>query len=338
MTLWNDNSSGNQHSYYWAQGTQWGLVGSTMTDMGSNSIGVFVNYAGNNCVNGSAAYNCGGTPSYANVAYQALLGNSLNGSSPPGGYETLRIAACRMCVIANNLVENAGGRSYAVMKLHGANTYDSRVEWIGQYTELVEISDNLFYGTSGAQLVETAPQNAQDDERLRNIVVERNVFAGTSGVEKSILVSAVNETLRDNAFNDSIVNPTYGAQVAERGIEPVPQGVEIYNNTCYAGLGCAGFDGNNYAAPGINSYAENNLFFGRGHGTTVFDGGSGNTVSNNTVNVNKDPGFANASGTFLQTPDFTPSGNYSGGASLPVLYDALGMPWPPIWDLGALHH
>ena len=35
--------------------------------------------------------------------------------------------------------------------------------WSGVYTELVEISDNLFTATSGAQLVETAPQNSAVD-------------------------------------------------------------------------------------------------------------------------------------------------------------------------------
>jgi hypothetical protein len=35
--------------------------------------------------------------------------------------------------------------------------------------------------------------------------------------------------------------------------------------------------------------------------------------------------------------DYTPSAFYSGGASAPVFFDALGAPWSPTWDLGALH-
>ena len=46
--------------------------------------------------------------------------------------------------------------------------------------------NNWFGGSSGAQLVETAPQNSQTDERLRNIVVERNIFAGSDGMMRRV--------------------------------------------------------------------------------------------------------------------------------------------------------
>src|SRR6202034_1256565 len=106
--------------------------------------------------------------------------------------------------------------------------------------ELIMETDNVFSGTSGAVLVENAPQNGNYDERLRNIVVERNIFAGSStGGGRQILVSAVNETLRDNIFNGTVAGGGIGAQIAERGIEPVPQYVEFYNNTCYGGSSCA---------------------------------------------------------------------------------------------------
>ncbi len=63
-----------------------------------------------------------------------------------------------MCVFANNTISNANDVG-AVFKLHNGNTKDSSSTWTGVYTELIEISDNLFSGTSGATLVETAPQN-----------------------------------------------------------------------------------------------------------------------------------------------------------------------------------
>ena len=159
MTLYNLMSNGNDTSYYWSQGTQWGLINSVMTGMGTK-IGTYVNYAQNNCLNMSSAANCGGTPSYFNISYQALLGNSFNGqgaATSSSGIEVVRVSACRMCVIQNNTFENANNVG-AVLKLHNGNTYDTRSTWVGQYTELVEISDNLFTGTSGAQLVETSPQ------------------------------------------------------------------------------------------------------------------------------------------------------------------------------------
>jgi hypothetical protein len=336
MTLYNLMSNGNDTSYYWSQGTQWGLIDSVMTGMGTK-IGTFVNYAQNNCLNASRVFNCGGTPAYNNVSYQALLGNSFNGQGATigsNGIEVVRVSACRMCVIQNNTFENANNIG-AVLKLHSGNTYNTQSTWIGQYTELVEISDNLFTGTSGAQLVETSPQNGVTDERIRNIVVERNLFAGRStGGGRQILVSAVNETLRDNAFNGTVAGGGSGAQIAERGIEPVPQGVEFYNNTCYGSGSCAAFSGTNFTAPGINSFARNNLFYNSG---TIANSGSGNAISNNTTSSASNPGFMNGSGSFSLISDFKPTANYSGGMSVPVWYDALGLAWPSTWDLGAVH-
>jgi len=187
-------------------------------------------------------------------------------------------------------------------------------------------------------------QNQQYDERLRHIIVERNLFRGVSGgFGRQILVSAVNETLRDNIFFVTAgagSTPQYGAEVAQRGVEPVPQYAQFYNNTCYAlqALGsCVGFDGSNFAAPGINSWAGNNLFYNNGSSSpVVVDNGSGNTVSGNTADSAADPLMINASGSFSVIPDFQPTQNYSGGAQAPVWYDALGMAWSPTWSLGAL--
>ena len=79
-----------------------------------------------------------------------------------GGIETVRVSACRMCVIENNVFENANNIG-AVFKLHNGNTKITSPTWTGVYTEyIMEISDNVFSGTSGAILVENAPQNGGD--------------------------------------------------------------------------------------------------------------------------------------------------------------------------------
>jgi hypothetical protein len=220
-----------------------------------------------------------------------------------------------------------------VLKLHNGNTKNSAGAWTGVYTELIEISDNLFAGTSGAQLVETSPQNGVTDERLRNIVVERNVFAPAagSGSGRELLVGAVNATIRDNAFHGS---SNMGVQIARRGVEPVPQHVEAYNNTCNGVGTCAAFSGANFSEAGINSWASNNLCYG---GSCVGNSGTGNTVSYNTANTAANPGFSNGSGSFHVITDFMPSANYTGGTDVADYYDALGWRWGSSWDLGAIH-
>jgi hypothetical protein len=199
-------------------------------------------------------------------------------------------------------------------------------------------------------MVENAPQNANDDERLRNIVFERNLISGTTGAQggRQLLVSAVNETVRDNVFympGTSAHYPIYGVQVAQRGIEPVPSGAEVYNNTCFAPDAvdtqtCVAFDNvGSLATPATNSIAKNNLFYIASGGHSVASNrGAGNTVINNTSSPTGNPAFRNGSGKFNVISDFKPSANYLGGASVPVWYDALGVPWPPTWELGAVHH
>jgi len=343
ITLSNLYSNGNNAAFAYSQGAQWGIIDSVMTSM-RTSIGVFVNYAENNQAQWS------GNP-FNNINYQALLGNLFNGAggttSSTTGQETVRISACRMCVIENNTIENANNIG-AVLKIHSGNTYLSASPWTGVYTEFLEISDNWFGGTSGAQLVENTPQNGGDDERLRNIVVERNLFSSQPSAQggKLLLVSAVNETVRDNVFympGTPSQYAYYGVQVAARGIEPVPSGVEVYNNTCYApnaqpGQACVGFDGIAMRAPPINSVAQNNLFYvpAGGHATVV-NTGAGNTVSHNTATPTNNPGFTNGSGSFSFLSDFKPTANYSGGTSVPVWSDALGLLWASTWNLGALH-
>ena len=343
ITLYNLYSNGNNTSYTWSQGAQWAVVDSVMTGM-RTSIGTFVNYNENNpaTLSGNVVNN---------LDYQALLGNSFNGAGATdnsAGRETVRISACRMCVIENNTFENANNIG-AVFKLHNGNTNNSLSTWTGVYTELVQISDNWFGGTSGANLVENSPQNANDDERLRNIVVERNLFSATTGAQggRLLMVSAVNETVRNNIFHmlgNSSQYPVYGVQVAERGVEPAPSGVELYNNTCYApnafsSQACIGLDGLTMRAPGIDSVVQNNLFYipAGGH-STVVNNGAGNTVTNNTASPTSNPAFTNASGSFSFISDFKPTANYSGGTSVPVWYDALNLLLNSTWDLGAVHN
>jgi hypothetical protein len=100
---------------------------------------------------------------------------------------------------------------------------------------------------------------------------------------------------------------------------------------------CAGFDGATFSAPGINSWAANNLFYNNATTTpAVVDNGSGNTIGVNSADSALDPLLANVSGLFSVISDFQPTQNYAGGAQLPVWFDALGLAWSPTWSLGAL--
>jgi len=341
IALYNLNCNGMAGCYFMNQATQSGIISSVVANRG-NSYGAFWNYAENNCLNGSSAANCGGTPAYYPVTYNAIIGNSFDGQGAVNtGSETFRMSACRLCVISNNTSKNSTAGWGAVLKIHSGNTWLSQATWIGQYTEYLEISDNLFTGTSGAQLVEVSPQNGLYDERTRYVIFERNYILGSTGATK-FMFSAANSTVRNNVFYVPASGPSdYNLQVSRRGVEPVPSAVEVYNNTCYAlttQAGCIGFisgDGTN--APGAGSWAYNNLFYNNGANTAaVTNNGSGNTVNNNTSNSAVNPLMINASGSFSLISDFQPTQNYSGGVEVPVWYDAQGVAWSPTWSLGAV--
>lgn len=362
ITLVNLYSNGTSESYGWAQGAQWMLANSVQT--GETNIGTYPNFNENNPPWTGNFIN--------NLDYQALLGNLLDGTGAPNngnGIEVLRISACRMCVIANNTLQNANNVG-ATLKLHNGNTNNSCTGnntgncwpctvgpqfatttcWTGIYTEFVVESDNAMSGTSGANLAENAPQNANTDERLRNIVFERNLLSSTTGAQggRLILISAVNETLRDNVAvmpGTSLLYPVFAFQSAQRGLEPPPVAIEMYNNTCYgpspqSGQNCAGFSNTgSLGTAAASSYAKNTLYYTTASGHAAFiDSGVSNTVSNNTGTATNNPAFTNGSTSFDIMSDFKPTANYTGGTSVPVQYDALVILWPPTWDLGAVHH
>src|ERR1700722_5632425 len=353
ITLWNLQATGDSFGYSWTEGAQWGLIGTTT--LNATGIAVFVNQDENN-----PAQMRGTVP---NINYQALLGNFVNGVGAAGGsgagIEAMRTSACRMCVFENNTIENAntGG---GVFKLHNGNTYQScgggatggscqvpctisstfatTTCWTGVYTELVEISDNLFTGNSGGVLSDIAPQNGSVDERLRNIVIERNLYSATTGGQGDtlLLVTGANMTVRDNVFympGTSLLHAGSGVIVAQRGSgnKQTVQYNEAYNNTCYAPNSqphqqCIGFDtSGDTVTPTANSFASNNMFYvpTTTTGPTVHNTGTGNTVSNNTATVTNNPGFTDGSGDFSLISDFKPTENDTGGTSVPVWYDAL---------------
>jgi len=173
-------------------------------------------------------------------------------------------------------------------------------------------------------------------------VFERNLISATHA--SKVLLSGVNMTARNNVLyvhSGATAISDHQIMVARRGIEPVAQAVEVYNNTCYAlthVADCVAFtSGDGTAAAGINSWAYNNLFYNNGASSSaVVNNGSGNTVSSNTPNSAANPLVINANGSFNVISDFQPTQSYSGGSEVPVWYDALGTPWAPTWNLGAI--
>jgi hypothetical protein len=326
--------------YNVATSTQSGLINS----VGVLSAAGYVSFwpdLGTTCINGSTTIYCGygsyNQANYLNNTYNAFMGNLYNGSGTSGADETVRASVCRFCVWSNDTFENSLSPA-AVLKIHNGN-HNTITTWQGQYTEYLEISDNLFTGTSGAWMMENAPQNGAYDERLRYIVVERNLARMTDGQSTWAYASPVEyESIRNNVVYGPAGEATVGqcVIVARRSIEPAPTNIEVNNNTCYVpqtgNANLVGISLFNLSA----SFVENNLFYQSGSSNFRTIVGSAGTVSNNTDNSTLNPDMTNGSGSFSLLSDFLPRENYTGGAEVPVWYDALGVAWSPTWSLGAV--
>ena len=141
---------------------------------------------------------------YQNLDYQALLGNFVNGAghhqrsaasrrfaSRRAGSVSLKTTPSRMPTISARCSScTTAIRTTARRPGPGTTPNSSRSR------------TTCSRGNSGAQLRRVRRRMAGLDERLRNFVIERNLFSGTTGAQggRQILASAVNETLRDNVF------------------------------------------------------------------------------------------------------------------------------------------
>ena len=234
-----------------------------------------------------------------------------------------------------------------------ATPNNSLATWSGVYTELIEISDNLFGGTSGRDLVDIEPQNNVDDERLRNFVFERNLLTGTTTAwgGELLMLSGANVTLRDNVFympaQSSSIYRILGAQFAQRGSGNLltVQYNEAYNNTCYApnsqsAQTCIGFDTMGArSAPSINSFAKNNLFYvpSKATGPAVDNTGSGNTRVEQHRHRHGQRRIHEWQRQLQLDLGLQTHRQLLGCHDCPVWSDALGVPWSPTWNLGAVH-
>ena len=252
----------------------------------------------------------------------------------------MRIGACRLCIFSNSTLKFTSGAD-SLLKIHEG---ENQTAWNGQYTEIFEISDNLFtHGPPNGYSISYAPQNAQKDERLRYGILERNLWMLNNGEATGPHISASYTTARNNvvyvATGGGTVTTAYGlhANTELASIPNQPYAIEYYNNTCYVTNTTLHFTGSCvYVPASTNSFAANNLLYNAGIAQATAGNTAGNTMSNNTSDSTATFSPTNGSGTFSVITDFTPTQNYSGGTDVPAWYDAHGVAWSPTWSLGAL--
>ncbi len=158
-----------------------------------------------------------------------LLGNTIRNST--GGEHLVRTSLLDRAVFSDNDLGEAP-RPRHLLKMHaGAFSRPGIAE--GKYTEQIVISENIFRGTGGHDWsVVIGPQNDKSDERIRDVLVERNLFLPGPGVQVALMLFGSDITVRDNIFNRGHGNTCIGG--GTRGIEPAPTHIALLHNTCYA--------------------------------------------------------------------------------------------------------
>jgi PKD repeat protein len=158
----------------------------------------------------------------------AVMGNVLRDSS--AAEHVLRTPYFFKGVFSHNDMSRPAATKH-VVKMQALSTAVAPT----RSTEQIVFSDNKFTGGDGADWTVTfGPMNAQVDERVRQLIVERNWFAPHSGQGVALMVWAQDVTVRNNIFNLTGAGGQTAMMVEQRGIEPLPVNVHVYNNTFYS--------------------------------------------------------------------------------------------------------
>jgi hypothetical protein len=267
---------------------------------------------------------------YVSATRYTLIGNTLDSAN--GGGHVTRTPYIGSGVVSNNYIANSKADKH-LWQLHAPGQSDTGVAGGGRYTEKVIVSDNTFSAGAAVWGVFVGPQNTGVDERLRNIIFERNYFIAGAGTSVTMVmrgpVSAI--TVRNNIanLNATGANGATGFDTSDGGVGPVPTNISYYNNTVY-GTGTGQFNGITLGNAPTNITVKNNLAYAPNASAVnllIGSGASGLNASNNTANasIRTSPSFATVpSGNSLISSDFKiGSGSYAAvsGAVIPVLSD-----------------
>jgi hypothetical protein len=265
----------------------------------------------------------------------ALMGNVLDTVATE---HITRFPYIKKSVISHNAMGGAVSGKH-LLKLTAQNFGTSG----GVYNEQIMISDNKFTGHASGWPVTLGPQNSENDERVRDVILERNWHvAGSARASSSqVVIWAWDVTIRNSLIDMSGAAEHNGITVSRRGLEPASNRVSVYNNTFYSSA-----TGNDFVAIALggsvaNTTVKNNLAYAPfdSYHRLLSGSGTGLVASNNSsdAQVRSSPGFA--SGSPASPADFRlVAGSYAAnaGAAVPVYSDFFRQARPQGgFDLGA---
>jgi len=265
---------------------------------------------------------------YATAKQFSVMGNLLDNGGT--GTHTFRSEHMHHAVISHNLI-TGGVHPRHNLKIHAAGWNDPGVRnpgGVGTYSEKIIVADNEFVANQNVTWsVAFGPQDGGQDERLRDIIVERNWFRNTSStLVVPLIVWVQHSSIRNNVLDLTGQADHLGIFAGRRGIEAIPTRVRFYNNTFYSGDAANNFVAVELDSQITNAAVVNNLAYAPNDSAHVMlrgTGASGLIFSNNSTNaqVQISPAFVGP----MSTPAGfeVQAGSYAinTGASVPVFSD-----------------
>ncbi|MEK7703686.1 MAG: MopE-related protein, partial [Myxococcota bacterium] len=173
----------------------------------------------------------------------SMQGNTLDNLGEPltpelyaGGSHVIRAEMLQNSVIGNNTLKGAGNFQLDI-KLH-AWAWDGSAggnATAGTYTENIVIADNKIEGGANPWMLSLGPQDEITDERVRDIIVERNWFTSNSRTQLHMHLNSSATTIRNNLCDLTGAAYHTCVSVSRWGVTPAPADVHVFNNTFYSG-------------------------------------------------------------------------------------------------------
>lgn len=193
------------------------------------------------------------------------------------------------------------------------------------YTEHVVVSDNKFIGGGGPYQITVGPQNINNDERVRDVIIERNWFTtASSNTQVPIVVEAREITVRNNIcdLTGSLgaqcvdVSPAAHSGTTNLSPEPRPNNIRIYNNTAYRADVANGssFQFVRIDAAATNVTVKNNLIYATG----VTSSWTPHVITFSPSGTTTIPGLIESNNSTLEQMKNTPPGWASATPSVPA--------------------
>lgn len=292
----------------------------------------------------------------ANRSRLAILGTSVNDATL--AEHCIRLQGVQKAVVSHCTLKDPKATDKHALTVRG--WYGGTDTFSGTYTDQVILSDNEISGDSYA-LVHLDSENSTADERLKNVIFERNRVAIKTGYTYGqLLISTVESglTIRNNLFDLTNVSEQAIIILNQSTAAPACTSAYIYNNSAYSAApdGSIGADGradttgtiafirvnDGNAKPISGVVIKNNVAYTPSGNSPTFIT-TGGTVSYTASNNSSNGQMSSTSPSFAVTPpvttaNWTPSGYpVNAGTAVPVYDDFFFTARSGTMDMGAIN-